>query len=1221
MHSTFRAFFFCLLYIAATATASERGAAAAQEVLNRLLPSHSSRFRLEIVNSSEFVDRLNGAPANPELDSFARVSTPRDYYAVAALNGIVFVRGTSSVALTSGAYYYIKSVTHGQMTWGLNRTGDQLRLPDVLPDLCASLPLADRANASLGASIDGCFIRRSSTVSFRYAWNMCTFSYSAAFWDAERWQREVDWMAMHGVNFPLALTGQEYVWMKLFQDDYNVTLDALQSWLSGPAFLAWQRAGNIRGFAGPLSLHWITGQMQLQKSILAQMRGLGMTPILPCFAGHVPAVARTLWPNAKFTQSQPWNNFPENETDVWYLDPTDPAFTEIGKKFTQKLIDVFGTDHFYSCDTFNEVDPEQTDENYLKASSAAVHTSISSVDPQGVWVLQAWLFHFSFWTSDRRRVEWYLSGVENTAMIILDLNSEDGALATQFSNYHGKPWVWNMLHNYGGVRGMYGDLDTIATQPFSWLSSTGELRQSTGQIGMVGIGFTPEAIEQNPVMYELLTDTFFFTFDSSKSAPTSIPTQEWLQEYIDQRYGLTAIADVSSIGPGGQEGSSGSLPSDLSTSASASVRSFWSAWQHLYQGVYRQAGHPRSEIEWAPQWTESSFGWANGDPTHMVEALQPFLDGIAHLPSEALVTGTMLYDLVDISRQASTMFFSDMHRMYSSQGARAFEATYAWGIGNTYSPKTNKGKSLRRLGAHMLALILSLDELFSQNINFLLGVWVEDAVKWATPSDHRDVLNMIYNAKNQLTLWGPEAQINDYAAKAWAGLYRDYYSQRWGMLIGSMVDALEKQHNWSIEAFKNALLSFEESWVSTGKRFSNFTVPPKTGESAVEAALRQAQTIVDLINPCGSVPVHLGGVLFANPIIECNYTEYSDSGILPSEGQSLRRVMHVEYTVHSEQTLETSASYEYEYVRTQNIGQLMLLCALMDDCLGFTSAGVLKSCDGVQSSQCPSATTSLALLVSQMGTTSYLKSINQLVSDESGMSEDEETSLTNVGSMSASASAEAEDEGTVTASPFDADEGTGTPSSFDNESTGTPTLVDDEVTGTATLFEVDGEYTSTLSDSSNAVGDSAGSIKAARANYETALRAALVVILFAVAGVIVWALIKVRRRRAAGTALRYERTAPRETDQLDVADDDGLDDDDDDDTMQILPTPASNKRPVPFNIAARKALSYVEARQPPVASTAIAEGSIPRSSETSEAPVVIEMTDKLPSVGGAEHPV
>lgn len=406
---------------------------AARDVLRRLIPQHAPLFTFYIVNASSYPSPL------PSLQS--------DFFTVEAVDGRVSIWATSGVSLTSGAYWYLKEYCGCQVTWGNNGTGNQLQLPKVLPSV---------AKTTVNASVP-----------FRYGWNMCTFSYSAVWWDEDRWTQEVDWMALHGVNFPLALTGQEYIWLKLFQR-YNVTLDQLEPWLSGPAFLAWQRAGNIQGFAGPLSMHWIEQQAALQSSILSQMRALGMKPILPCFAGHVPSVAVSLWPNATFTQSASWNNFPTNETYVWYLDPTDPLFVELGGLFTEVTIDIFGTDHYYSCDTFNEVDPKSTSLSYLKAASAAVHNAIAAEDATGIWVMQAWLFHSPYWNHPNgpQLVQAYLSGVSNDAMVILDLNSEAGVLATKYNQYYGKPWVWNMLHNYGGVRGVYGNLTEIATSPF-----------------------------------------------------------------------------------------------------------------------------------------------------------------------------------------------------------------------------------------------------------------------------------------------------------------------------------------------------------------------------------------------------------------------------------------------------------------------------------------------------------------------------------------------------------------------------------------------------------------------------------------------------------------------------------------------------------------------------------------------------------------------------------
>lgn len=42
--------------------------------------------------------------------------------------------------------------------------------------------------------------------------NYCTHSYSAAWWNWDRWEYEIDMMALNGINMPLAITGTESVW-------------------------------------------------------------------------------------------------------------------------------------------------------------------------------------------------------------------------------------------------------------------------------------------------------------------------------------------------------------------------------------------------------------------------------------------------------------------------------------------------------------------------------------------------------------------------------------------------------------------------------------------------------------------------------------------------------------------------------------------------------------------------------------------------------------------------------------------------------------------------------------------------------------------------------------------------------------------------------------------------------------------------------------------------
>jgi len=56
--------------------------------------------------------------------------------------------------------------------------------------------------------------------------------------------------------------------------------------------------GNLKRWAGPLPTQWLDDQHQLQLNILNRLRSLGMTPVLPTFAGHVPSALRRYICNA-----------------------------------------------------------------------------------------------------------------------------------------------------------------------------------------------------------------------------------------------------------------------------------------------------------------------------------------------------------------------------------------------------------------------------------------------------------------------------------------------------------------------------------------------------------------------------------------------------------------------------------------------------------------------------------------------------------------------------------------------------------------------------------------------------------------------------------------------------------------------------------------------------------------------------------------------------------
>ncbi|CAL4086012.1 unnamed protein product, partial [Meganyctiphanes norvegica] len=249
-------------------TSEEIQAAAVRNLLQRLLQD-----RAEEINVT--VDRSLGPLGK---DTF-RIVSP----SVAGGTSGVEVVGSSGVAAAWGLHHYLKYYCHAHISW----EADQLALPKTWPKATIKVTSNDR---------------------FRYYQNVCTVSYSMAWWDWQRWEREIDWMALNGINLPLAFTAQEAIWRTVY-GSLGLTKEELDQHFVGPAFFAWGRMGNIRGWGGPLPESWHNKTIQLQHQILTRMRELGMTPVLPAFAGHVPKALTRLYPNANVSQLGNWGHF------------------------------------------------------------------------------------------------------------------------------------------------------------------------------------------------------------------------------------------------------------------------------------------------------------------------------------------------------------------------------------------------------------------------------------------------------------------------------------------------------------------------------------------------------------------------------------------------------------------------------------------------------------------------------------------------------------------------------------------------------------------------------------------------------------------------------------------------------------------------------------------------------------------------------------------------
>lgn len=436
---------------------------AVYSLIERVTPGYASQYQLELIEG--------------EAGS--------DVYEVDGNGSKVILRGNNVVSLASAFNWYLKYTCNAHVSW----FGNQLNLPEKLPQ-----PVRRERNIINGK--------------YRVYMNYCTVSYTAAWWNWERWQQELDYMAMNSINMPLFSMGMDAIW-------YNTLLrfgfsdEEARTFLIGPAHAAWQWMQNLEGgYGGVLPKSVMNRHVDLGKKIMARILELGMMPIQQGFSGFVPRELKKKYPEARISMKRGWCGFKSTAQ----LDPSDPLFNQIGMAFLEEQEKLFGSYGYYAADPFHESAPPVDTPEYLHSVGENIHQLFQKFDESSVWVMQAW--------SLRERI---VKAVPPQNLLILDLN---GSRTESHKGLWGYPVVLGNLHNFGGRINMHGDLALLASNQYE----TAKKKYPN----VCGSGLFMEGIEQNPVYYELA-----FEMPSRKG---KVDLKSWLAAYAERRYGVKSEA-------------------------------------------------------------------------------------------------------------------------------------------------------------------------------------------------------------------------------------------------------------------------------------------------------------------------------------------------------------------------------------------------------------------------------------------------------------------------------------------------------------------------------------------------------------------------------------------------------------------------------------------------------------------------------------------------------
>lgn len=684
---------------------------APQALLKRLIGNRSAEFQLSVVEKKDKI-------------------LP-DWFEVETDNNHVKIKASNNTALCYAAYTFLKDIGAVLISW----EGNRIELPKTWPKY------SKKANTPF---------------EYREYLNACTYGYTTPWWDWKRWEQEIDWMALHGINLPTAMEGQEAVWQALWKE-YGLSNVELESHFAGPAYLPWQRMGNINSLEGPLPQEWFIKKEELQKKILERMKALDMHPVVPAFSGYVPKAFAEKHPEAKITELKSWSG--GGFASTFLLDSKDPLFKKIGKRFIEIYTQKYGKSNFYLADSFNEIEPPVSEHNKYEELSnygSAIYETINEAAPGAVWVMQGWLFgdNKEFWTKEATSA--FLSKVPNDRLMIQDYANDRYKVWENQEAFYGKQWTYGYVHNYGGSNPVYGDLKFYKDELTSLL-------KNPHKGNVVGYGAMPEGLNNNSIVYEYIYDLPWTKGEQ--------PLNDWMVTYLNARYGQTSKSALQAW--------------QLLLESVYNVKYWETRWWNDWAGAYLFFKRPTLKI--------TEFKGNPGDKEKLKEALAVLTKEAKKYNKKNLIQ----YDLIDVSR----------HYYSLSIDEDLIECVKAYQQKNI-AKGDELFKKIEKQALHIDAIMSG------QPLNSL-DQWVKSASDYGSSPEVSSLY--VKNAKTLITLWGGEGHLNDYASRSWKGMYQGFYWPRWKMFLEALKKASINNTSFDENRERESIKNWEINWTESNK--------------------------------------------------------------------------------------------------------------------------------------------------------------------------------------------------------------------------------------------------------------------------------------------------------------------------------------------------------------------------------------------------------------------
>jgi alpha-N-acetylglucosaminidase len=530
----------------------------AEEVLRRVMPGLAPQIHLELRAAKD----------------------GRDSFRVSGTKGNIHVQAATIPTLLFGVNWYLRYVAHMDVT----TNGVQLGRPGVL----------------LPAVLEP--IEKPALYKWRYALNENTDGYTSPYWDEARWRREIDVLALTGINAVLIERGADLIYYEMFHDA-GYSDEAIRKWITQPAHQNWQLMGNMCCFIEPISMELLKKRAESAKKLMSMLRELGMLPVLPGYYGMVPADFATVKPGAHVVAKQgEWNGF----TRPGWLDPRDANFKTLAASFYKHQHELYGDSAIYDMEIFQEGGAAG---DVPKGEAAKrIQAALKGAHPEALWMMMAW--------QDNPMPE-VMSAVDPTHVLVADIEQGRIPRDNRDEMFHGAQWLYGGLWEFGGRT-------TLGAPLYDYAERMPEMAAKPGN-HIVGTALFTEGLDTNPFAFELYNEMAWH------SEPVDL--SQWTNEYTVHRYGMRDVHAEK-------------------------------AWQVLLKTAYgyragdgtvntgeKDAAHDDLFSAQPSLTTIHAATWSPDKMHYNAEDLKPALTELLQVAPELRESETYRFDLADLSRQ------------------------------------------------------------------------------------------------------------------------------------------------------------------------------------------------------------------------------------------------------------------------------------------------------------------------------------------------------------------------------------------------------------------------------------------------------------------------------------------------------------------------------------------------------------------------------------------